>query len=67
MERARERLQLVGVPDVVLVGERDEPDAGRDELEAPLEVAVVADAIAVPDEAEPLVLGARLLDGLGHA
>ena len=67
VERARERLQLVGVPDVVLVGERDESDAGRNQLEAPLEVAVVADTAAVADEAEPLVLGARPLDGLGQA
>ena len=39
---AYERLELVGVPDVVLIGERDITRAGRNPLQRALEVVVEA-------------------------
>ena len=52
---ADQRLQLVRVPDVILVGERDVPGTRRDELERPLEVVVEAAPPVGARDDEPIV------------
>ena len=54
--------ELVGVPDVVLIGERDVGRRRRDERERGLEVAVEAAVVLGAEDAEALVAARQLLD-----
>ena len=56
---AEQRLDLVGVPAVVLIAQGDEFGIGRDGPERPFEVAVEAEAVSVAQEDEARVIEQR--------
>ncbi len=59
VHRPEQRLDLVGVPAVVLVGERHERGVGRHGAQRALEIAVEVEAVAVAEEDEARVVEQR--------